>query len=115
MGGSEFSQSYLEKLTAEIDELYSNFIKHNDGKNIFAAARTPAVFFSVMSICYVLSGVLLVIGLDTLAGLLNLVMGIALVCLCVWAYVRYSGEYRELGMHIDTAADTIWEKVSQQL
>lgn len=113
MGGSDFSQSYLDKLSAEVEELYENFVKHNDSKNIFAAARTPAVFFAVMSICYIISGLFNCLGLESLATFFNLAMGVALLCLCVWAYVRYSGEHRELGVHIDTAADTIWEKVLQ--
>lgn len=110
MGGSEFSQAYMEKLTTEIEELFVNFSKHNDSKNIFAAARTPAVLFSIMVICYIIAGVFGIIGLETFANLINLVMLAALVLLCTWAYVRYSGDYREIGMHIDGFVDIVWEK-----
>ena len=111
MGGTEFSQQYAEKLEEEVMELYANFIKHNESKNIFAAARTPAVMFSVMVICYMLAGILGIIGLESLANLINLVMGSALVALCTWAYVRYSGDYREVGVTIDKMADFIWDMV----
>ncbi|NXG47494.1 ATLA1 protein, partial [Psilopogon haemacephalus] len=33
MGGEEFSRRYLQQLEAEIDELYIQYIKHNDSKN----------------------------------------------------------------------------------
>ncbi len=112
MGGAEFSQSYAERLESEIVELYENFCKHNESKNIFAAARTPAVFFALLVVCYVLAGVLGILGLETLANVINLVMGLCVVMLATWVYVRYSGEYREVGVHIDHVADFIWDVVS---
>ncbi|NXV83698.1 ATLA1 protein, partial [Atlantisia rogersi] len=33
MGGEEFSRRYLQQLESEIDELYIQYIKHNDSKN----------------------------------------------------------------------------------
>lgn len=118
MGGSEFSQAYAERLESEILELYENFIKHNESKNIFAAARTPAVFFALMVVCYILAGLLGILGLETFANLVNMMMGVSLVMLITWAYIRYSGEHREIGVHIDQVAEGIWDlvsKVSRQL
>ncbi len=112
MGGPEFSQAYGERLTTEMGELYENFVKHNESKNIFAAARTPAVFFAIMVICYILAGLLGILGLYSLANLVNLCMGLSLVMLITWAYIRYSGELRDVGVHIDNIADTIWDVVS---
>lgn len=111
MGGEEFCQRYQSQLESELDEAYTNFSKHNDGKNIFYAARTPATLFAVMFATYIVSGVTGFIGLSTLASLANLVMGVALMTLCAWAYVKYSGEFREVGTMIDLVADTIWEQV----
>ncbi|XP_047459892.1 atlastin-2-like isoform X2 [Mugil cephalus] len=115
MGGDEFCQRYQNQLESELDEAYTNFSKHNDGKNIFYAARTPATLFAVMFVTYVVSGVTGFIGLSTLAALANLVMGVALMTLCAWAYVKYSGEFREVGAAIDLVADTIWEQVLKPL
>ncbi|XP_074531951.1 atlastin-2 isoform X2 [Halichoeres trimaculatus] len=115
MGGDEFCQRYQNQLEAELDEAYINFSKHNDGKNIFYAARTPATLFAVMFVTYVVSGVTGFIGLSTLAALANLVMGIALLSLCTWAYVKYSGEFREVGTMIDLVAETLWEQVLKPL
>ncbi|KAM8737952.1 atlastin-2 isoform 2-T2 [Acanthopagrus schlegelii] len=115
MGGDEFCQRYQNQLEAELDEAYTNFSKHNDGKNIFYAARTPATLFAVMFVTYVVSGVTGFIGLSTLAVLANLVMGMALLSLCAWAYVKYSGEFREIGTMIDLVAETLWEQVFSKL
>ncbi|TKS85811.1 Atlastin-2 [Collichthys lucidus] len=115
MGGDEFCQRYQNQLEAELDETFTNFSKHNDGKNIFYAARTPATLFAVMFVTYLVSGVTGFIGLSTLAVLANLVMGVALLSLCAWAYVKYSGEFREVGMFIDLVAETLWEQVFSKL
>ncbi|KAF2976078.1 hypothetical protein EK904_005964, partial [Melospiza melodia maxima] len=111
MGGEEFSRRYLQQLEAEIDELYIQYIKHNDSKNIFHAARTPATLFVVIFITYVLAGVTGFVGLDIIASLCNMILGLTLITLCTWAYIRYSGEYRELGAVIDQVAAALWDQV----
>ncbi|XP_018606481.1 atlastin-2-like isoform X4 [Scleropages formosus] len=115
MGGEEFCRRYQEQLESELDEAYANFIKHNDSKNIFYAARTPATLFAVMFAMYIISGVTGFIGLNSIATVCNLVMGVALISLCIWAYVKYSGEFRELGAVIDQVAETLWEQVFSKL
>ncbi|XP_046885106.1 atlastin-2 isoform X2 [Hypomesus transpacificus] len=115
MGGEDFCLRYQQQLEGELDEVYANFTKHNDGKNIFYAARTPAMLFAVMLVTYVVSGVTGFVGLSTLAALANLVMGLALMALSTWAYVKYSGEFRELGTLIDLVAETLWEQVLWEL
>uniref|UniRef100_F6XUZ8 Atlastin GTPase 2 n=1 Tax=Callithrix jacchus TaxID=9483 RepID=F6XUZ8_CALJA len=115
MGGDEFCRRYQDQLEAEIEETYANFIKHNDGKNIFYAARTPATLFAVMFAMYIISGLTGFIGLNSIAVLCNLVMGLALTFLCTWAYVKYSGEFREIGTMIDQIAETLWEQVFSKL
>ncbi|XP_036290956.1 atlastin-2 isoform X9 [Pipistrellus kuhlii] len=112
MGGDEFCRRYQDQLEAEIEETYANFIKHNDGKNIFYAARTPATLFAVMFAMYIISGLTGFIGLNSIAVLCNLGMGLALTSLCTWAYVKYSGEFREIGTVIDQLAETLWEQRS---
>ncbi|XP_036922776.1 atlastin-2 isoform X2 [Sturnira hondurensis] len=112
MGGDEFCRRYQDQLEAEIEETYANFIKHNDGKNIFYAARTPATLFAVMFAMYIISGLTGFIGLTSIAVLCNLVMGLALTSLCTWAYVKYSGEFREIGTMIDQIAEILWEQRS---
>ncbi|XP_033734970.1 atlastin-2-like [Pecten maximus] len=115
MGGPEFSKPYGDQLEKELLEMYDNYKKHNDGKNIFSSARTPAVLFTVMAIAYVFSGVFALIGLDYFANLMNLVLFMFLMLLCTWMYVRYSGEQRMLGEHIDYIAEVIWDKALAQV
>uniref|UniRef100_A0A5F8HJS9 Atlastin GTPase 2 n=1 Tax=Monodelphis domestica TaxID=13616 RepID=A0A5F8HJS9_MONDO len=115
MGGDEFCRRYQDQLEAEIEETYANFVKHNDGKNIFYAARTPATLFAVMFAMYIISGLTGFIGLNSIAVLCNLIMGLALISLCTWAYVKYSGEFREIGTMIDQIAETLWEQVLKPL
>lgn len=112
MGGEDFCKCYQEQLEVELDEAYANFSKHNDGKNIFYAARTPAALFAVMFIMYTVSLVTGLVGIRSVAMLCNLVMGGALTVLCIWAYVKYSGEFREVGRVIDKVAEILWEQVS---
>ncbi|XP_056326956.1 atlastin-2 [Danio aesculapii] len=115
MGGVEFSQRYQEQLETELDEVYTNFVKHNESKNIFYAARTPATLFAVMFVTYMVSTVAGFIGLSFIAALASLVMGVALLSLCAWSYVRYSGEYREVGVTIDLIAEALWVQVLKPL
>lgn len=112
MGGEDFCRRYQEQLEAELDEAYANFLKHNDGKNIFFAARTPATLFVVMFAMYVISLVTGFLGINTVAMVSNSIMGVALVFLCTWAYTKYSGEFREVGSMIDQMAELLWEQVS---
>ncbi|KAF4527359.1 hypothetical protein B566_EDAN001138 [Ephemera danica] len=109
MGGEEFSERYREKLEEDIEESYIQFKAHNESKNIFKAARTPAVFFVIAVTFYIFSGIFGLVGLYALANICNLVMGISLLTLGVWAYVRYSGEMREIGSQIDEIANVLWE------
>lgn len=113
MGGEEFSRRYLQQLEGEIDEVFVQYIKHNDSKNIFHAARTPATLFVVIFVMYVAAGITGFVGVDIIASLCNMILGLALITLCTWAYIRYSGEYRELGAVIDQVAGALWDQVSQ--
>ena len=112
MGGPEISKEFEEMLNSDIDESYVNYIKVNDSKNIFNAARTPAVFLVILIIAYMTSGFCMMIGLQSLASLFNLVLGVALLAIVTWAYVKFSGELREIGSQLDTAAEWIWDEVS---
>ncbi|XP_029139224.1 atlastin-2 [Protobothrops mucrosquamatus] len=115
MGGEEFCRRYQDQLEEELDEIYANFVKHNDGKNLFYAARTPATLFVVMFAMYIISGLTGFLGMNSIATLCNLVMVITLVSLCTWAYVKYSGECREIGTLIDQMAEVLWEQVIKPL
>ncbi|XP_077477980.1 atlastin-1 isoform X4 [Stigmatopora argus] len=115
MGGEEFSRRYLQQLASEVDQVFVQYIKHNDSKNIFHAARTPATLFVVIFVMYVAAGVTGFVGVDVVASLCNMILGLALITLCTWAYIRYSGEYRELGAVIDQVAGALWDQALHKL
>ena len=72
----------------DLETQFSQFREHNESKNIFKAARTPSVFFAIAICFYILSGVFGLVGLYPIANLCNLVMGLALLTLVLWAYIR---------------------------
>lgn len=46
------------------------------------------MFFAIAVACYVLSGIFGLVGMYTLANASNLMMGLALITLIMWSYVR---------------------------
>uniref|UniRef100_A0A1B0D1J0 Uncharacterized protein n=1 Tax=Phlebotomus papatasi TaxID=29031 RepID=A0A1B0D1J0_PHLPP len=108
----KFSEKYREKLDSDLEEAFGNFRAHNESKNIFKAARTPAVYFAIAVVMYILSGIFGLFGLYVFANSANLIMGAALLTLAMWAYIRYSGELSDFGSKLDVLADFLWENVS---
>jgi atlastin len=113
MGGEQFSQPYVDQLESYICDHYACVIRQNEAKNVFSAARTPAVIFGCSAISYVLSGILGTLGLMTLANIANVAMLLFIALLSVWIYARYTGEHREYGQFVDRLADILWDEVSQ--
>lgn len=80
-------------------------------KNLFSAFRTPAVLFVLICLLYIVSGVLLFVGLTTFALVCDCGLGLLMVAMLVWAFIRYSGQYRPVGGAIDQAAGVVLEQV----
>ncbi|XKL68706.1 hypothetical protein PGB90_006475 [Kerria lacca] len=115
MGGDEFSESYRCRLESDIETDYNQFKAHNESKNIFKAARTPAVIVAVIILFYIISGIFGLVGLYILANVANVIMGVAIVALATWAYIRYSGDIRDVGELIDHSATFIWETIMKPM
>ncbi|KAM5247872.1 atlastin-3 [Ctenodactylus gundi] len=115
MGGKDFSFRYQQELEEEIKELYENFCKHNGSKNVFSTFRTPAVLFTGIVALYVASGLTGFVGLEVVAQLFNCMVGLLLIALLTWGYIRYSGQYRELGGAIDSGAAYVLEQASSHI
>uniref|UniRef100_A0A0R3RA91 GB1/RHD3-type G domain-containing protein n=1 Tax=Brugia timori TaxID=42155 RepID=A0A0R3RA91_9BILA len=101
MGGAEFSEQFLERLDIDIEASIRN-------KNLFKSMRTPAVLVTFMIVDYVLQEFFQLIGLDIIAGLFSAALCIAVVSLGIWAYSRYSGNLREVGVMVDDAVTWAW-------
>uniref|UniRef100_A0A1A9ZZN1 GB1/RHD3-type G domain-containing protein n=1 Tax=Glossina pallidipes TaxID=7398 RepID=A0A1A9ZZN1_GLOPL len=109
MGGEEFTERFRQQLDEDIETMFESYRAHNESKNIFKAARTPAVFFAVAVIFYILSGIFGLFGLYTFANFSSLIMGMSLLLLVLWSYVRYSGELTAFGNKIDHLANFLWD------
>ncbi|XP_069027128.1 atlastin-3 [Embiotoca jacksoni] len=112
MGGQEFCDRYQNQLEKEMEELWQSFIKHNESKNLFSAFRTPAVLFVLVCFLYVLSGVLLFVGLATFALVCDCTLGVVMMSMLTWAFIRYSGRYTHVGGAIDQAAGVVLEQAT---
>ncbi|KAJ8255052.1 hypothetical protein GJAV_G00200410 [Gymnothorax javanicus] len=115
MGGQEFCDKYQSQLEEELNQMWESFSKHNESKNIFSAFRTPAVLFVLVCFLYILSGVLLFIGLATVSTVCDLMLLLAMVAMLTWAFIRYSGKYRGVGTAIDQAAGVVLEQATVAL
>ncbi len=112
MGGSTFSKKYEDELITKMNDAYESFVKRNESKHILNAYRTPAVLGLVMVISYLVSSILDMIGIDSLSDTAIFGLYIPLLLVGVWLYVRYSGNFREVGAMIDNITATVWERVS---
>lgn len=112
MGGSVLSQEYQERLEAHIEDLYASCCKQNNAKNIFNAARTPAVFITLILVAYfikyIFSFFLTVVILERLIGF---VIFVSFAALGVWAYARFSGRLRDAAQVIDYVSEFLWDQV----
>lgn len=88
MGGKDYTEKFRIQLDSDLEEMFVSFKAHNESKNIFKAARTPAVYFAAAVIFYILSGIFGLVGMYTFANFCNLLMGLALLTLALWAYIR---------------------------
>lgn len=80
-------------------------------KNLFNAFRTPAVLFVLVCLLYVLSALLLFIGLSSVSFTCDCMLGLAMVAVVTWAFIRFSGQYRHVGVAIDQVAGVLLEQV----
>ncbi|XP_058506336.1 atlastin-3 [Solea solea] len=115
MGGQEFCDRYQAQLEKELEEMWQSYLKHNDSKNLFSAFRTPAVLFVLVCILYILSGILLFVGLSTFALVCDCTLGVVMMAMLTWAFIRYSGRYRNVGGAIDQAAGVVLEQATVAL
>ncbi|XP_062249825.1 atlastin-3 [Platichthys flesus] len=112
MGGQEFCDKYQAQLEKELTEMWQSYCKHNQSKNLFSAFRTPAVLFVLVCLLYIVSGVLLFVGLSTFALVCDCTLGVVMMSMLTWAFIRYSGRYGHVGGAIDQAAGVVLEQAT---
>ncbi len=111
LGGEEVSKKYCSELESKIEDSYESFVKRNESKHILNAYRTPAVLGMVMVLSYLVSSILDTLGVESLSQTAIFGLYIPIILLILWMYIRYSGEFRELGQMIDNITSTVWEQV----
>ncbi|XP_018497757.1 atlastin-2 [Galendromus occidentalis] len=104
MGNEEFCQIYLEKLLEDLDDTFVSYQKYNEGKNFFAQARTPACIFGLVLGALAAMSTFSMFGIYSLANFCQIIIWILFATFAAWAYVRFTGERREVGKAIDEAA-----------
>jgi len=102
---------YKTLLEEELEKMFERYQEQNEAKNWFKAARTPSTLFVVLSVLYVLSGVFGLFWVYALAEICNWMMGVTILTIATWTYVRYSGEYRDVGVYIDETAALLYDNV----
>ena len=115
MGGDAFSAEFEARLHKEILEAYESFLKRNESKHIMNAYRTPAVLVTLMAVAYFISSILDMLGTESLSQTAIFGLYIPLFCVLLWSYVRYSGNFREVGQAIDNVTAVVWEHVRDSL
>lgn len=75
MGGPEFSEGYLERLLADIDETFVEIKKQNNRKNLMATLRTPIGLCVAFIGLYSCSSFLSLFNLSTAARICSLLVG----------------------------------------
>lgn len=96
-------------MKSELNHLFFSLLLKS--KNLFSAFRTPAVLFVLVCLLYVLSGVFLFVGLSTFALVTDCTLGVVMMAMLTWAFIRYSGRYQTVGGAIDQAAGVVLEQV----
>ncbi len=69
------------------------------------------MLFVLVCLLYVLSGVFLFVGLSTFALVCDCILGVVMMAMLTWTFIRYSGRYRNVGGAIDQAAGVVLEQV----
>lgn len=111
MGSSQISQTYEDELVRKVEEAYESFVKRNESKHILYAYRTPAVLSTIMVLSYLISSILDTLGVESLSQTAIFGLYIPLLLTLIWLYVKYSGDFREVGQFIDNVTSAIWEQV----
>lgn len=112
LGGDLYSERYEKKLEEQIKEAYELFVKRNESKHILNAYRTPVVLTLLIVLSYIVSSILDFLGVESLSKTAVWGLYVPLLLVAVWVYVRYSGNFREVGEMIDNVTTAVWENVS---
>ncbi|XP_065185002.1 atlastin-1-like [Sycon ciliatum] len=110
MGSKKFTDEYEEKLSVQIEEAYTQFVAGNNNKNVFNAARTPATLVVLLIVTHLMGYIFETFYLFQLDQFVDYIWWISAIMIIAWSYVRYSGQYRDIGAWVDGFALLVWEQ-----
>ncbi|XP_072929623.1 atlastin-like isoform X2 [Epargyreus clarus] len=115
MGGDDLANTYGDKLLKELEETYEQLRAHNESKNFFKLAGTPAVLLAAALLGYLLGALGAALPLQTLAAAGQALSIAAVAMLLVWVYSRVTGNLRDVAIQLDEFAETTRDYVLQQV
>ncbi|XP_067877806.1 LOW QUALITY PROTEIN: atlastin-3-like [Heterodontus francisci] len=107
MGGSVMSQRYEDQLEADIEDMLESYLKFNRSKNFFSIVRTPTAMLLLIVTLHIVSGFLGLLGLGFLSTIFNFFIGISILTLMTWSYIKYTGQSPVLGEIIDGICEVL--------
>lgn len=81
---------------------------YNASKDILRGLRTPFAFAVLAFVLHVLSVVLDVVELDTIAYGLSYIATISALLVALWAGLNYSGQYPSVIENLNMMGDQLW-------
>ncbi|XP_023944595.1 atlastin [Bicyclus anynana] len=113
MGGDSLSETYSIKLTKELEDQFEQYRQYNAEKNLLRKLGPLAVLCALALLCYLLSVLAGVLGLQTVVVLAQTAAIGCVGMLLVWCYARATGNLSELGSQVDHIADSVMELAAQ--
>jgi len=115
MGGESLSSKFRKQLDNEMTDSLEKYKLNNEGKNVFKTTRSPFTLVIMVVCCYILSQFASLFGFEKLSNITNLIMLGCVFLLSAWMYIKYSGEYSEIGEVIDQICVAVQDNIFSQL
>lgn len=108
-------KKFQGQLHEEVEKLYEEYCESNRSKHLLAGLRTPITIGGLAFLCNILSTILGLIGLSSLAYLFSNITWLAIIVVGIWAYCSWTGSYSDVSAEIDNAAKLIFEFVQEHV
>lgn len=96
MGGKEFSDTYFAQLEIDVETIYERYESQNKIKSIYNRTGTILVLFVMISITYVFSQIIHIIGLNNFMAVgffINLLQTVLIGILITYSIFKSTGKY----------------------
>eukprot|EP00730_Choanoeca_flexa_P008316 TRINITY_DN12475_c0_g6_i2.p1 TRINITY_DN12475_c0_g6~~TRINITY_DN12475_c0_g6_i2.p1 ORF type:complete len:607 (+),score=173.16 TRINITY_DN12475_c0_g6_i2:87-1907(+) len=109
LGSKTTKERTREGIQEAIETQYKQLQGYNASKDILRGLRTPFAFAVLAFLLHIVSVVLDVVELDSIAYLLSYVAMVSALVVGVWAALNYSGEYPGIIENLNSMGDNLWE------